>query len=122
MPKQSTERVDPLAAVGLTKKTDTGAGATQMIVSSAPAPAPAQPIPAEHPSPSLERSAAPERQTKEEDERATEKVTAYFTPPQYDHIDELRRQYRKRTKQRISVNALLRRLVEHANLEDILPN
>jgi len=62
----------------------------------------------------------PEEQ-KLDEERATQKLTAYFTSAQYDRIDELRSQYRKHTKQRISVNALLRRLVERAELEDILP-
>jgi hypothetical protein len=111
MAKQSTERADPLAAVGLQKKAP---GTTEQqeperkaeVLTPAPVSAPAP--------------ASQER--KSEEERATEKVTAYFTPPQYDHIEELRRQYRKRTKQRISVNALLRRLVERANVEDILPD
>lgn len=61
------------------------------------------------------------RQLKSDEEKATEKVTAYFTPEQYDHIEELQRAYRKRTKKRISVNELLRRLVTKANIDDILP-
>jgi hypothetical protein len=61
------------------------------------------------------------RPLKSDEEKATEKVTAYFTPEQYDHIEELQRAYRKRTKKRISVNELLRRLVTTANIEDILP-
>ena len=113
MAKPSTERADPLAEVGLQKK---ASGITEHrelergAEASAPPPAP------------VSVSSPTSQERKSEEERATEKVTAYFTPPQYDHIDELRRQYRKRTKQRISVNALLRRLVERANLEDILPD
>lgn len=116
MAKSSTERVDPLAAVGLQKKPGSTSSTTserepeRSAEISAPAPAP------------LSAPAPASQERKSEEERATEKVTAYFTPPQYDHIEELRRQYRKRTKQRISVNALLRRLVERANLEDILPD
>jgi hypothetical protein len=112
MPKQSTERADPLSAVGLQKKAP---GTTEQ-------PEPERGAEASAPPPALVSAPAPASQErKSEEERATEKVTAYFTPPQYDHIDELRRQYRKRTKQRISVNELIRRLVERANLEDILP-
>ncbi|GCF11199.1 hypothetical protein [Dictyobacter arantiisoli] len=58
---------------------------------------------------------------KSPDELASEKVTAYFTLPQYDKIEELRNAHRKKTGKRITVNALLRRLVEHATIEDILP-
>ena len=61
------------------------------------------------------------RELKSDEERATEKVTAYFTPPQYDKIEDLRKAHRKKTGKRISVNALLRRLVENATVEDILP-
>ncbi len=115
MAKQSTERADPLAALGLQKKPGSPSSTSEREPErgaevSAPAPAP------------LSAPAPASQERKSEEERATEKVTAYFTPPQYDHIEELRRQYRKRTKQRISVNALLRRLVERANLEDILPD
>lgn len=108
MAKPSTERADPLAAVGLRPKLPT-------VKKSEPQ------------APELEQTSAhmEERQAvrslKAEEERATEKVTAYFTPPQYDRIEELRRQYRKRTGKRISVNELLRRLAERANIEDILP-
>lgn len=52
---------------------------------------------------------------------ATEKVTAYFTPEQYDKIEELQRAHRKQTNKRISVNELLRRPVTNADIEDILP-
>lgn len=111
MAKQSTERVDPLAAVGLQKKPSTSTSERD----------PEREVEVFAPVP-LSAPAPASQERKSEEERATEKVTAYFTPPQYDHIEELRRQYRKRTKQRISVNALLRRLVERANLEDILPD
>jgi hypothetical protein len=60
------------------------------------------------------------RPLKADEDKATEKVTAYFTPEQYDHIEELQRAYRKRTKKRISVNELLRRLASNATIEDIL--
>lgn len=60
------------------------------------------------------------RPLKSDDEKATEKVTAYFTPEQYDKIEELQRAHRKRTGKRISVNELLRRLVISAQLNDIL--
>jgi hypothetical protein len=103
MAKSSTERADPLAAVGLQKKAP--GGTTEQ----------------REQEPDLKAETLAGRERKSEEERATEKVTAYFTPPQYDHIEELRRQYRKHTKRRISVNALLRRLVERANIEDILP-
>lgn len=107
MVKQSTERSDPLAAVGLTPKAPNRSSESQ-----APKlePQPAQPI----------DQATREKELKAVEERASEKVTAYFTPPQYDKIEELRRQHRKRTGKRLSVNELLRRLVEHASVEDIL--
>ncbi|MGH2478089.1 MAG: hypothetical protein ACRDHW_00320 [Ktedonobacteraceae bacterium] len=108
MPKQSTERADPLAAVGLQPKPATRSSEPQ-----APEVVVQMPVPS-----MVSRQAS--RELKAEEERATEKVTAYFTPPQYDRIEELRRQHRKRTGKRLSVNELLRRLVEHANLEDIL--
>lgn len=104
MPKQhSTERADPLAAVGLQPKKLTRP--EQPAVELEQIPAPASP---------------PTRILKAEEDLAKEKVTAYFTAPQYDKIEELRRQHRKRTGKRLSVNELLRRLVEHATIEDIL--
>lgn len=115
MPKPNTERADPLAAVGLKPKTFTSSSTSQSpelvqaVQSTGQATQSAEP-----------RISQPARELKADEERATEKVTAYFTPPQYDRIEELRRQYRKRTGKRISVNELLRRLVEHANIEDIL--
>lgn len=116
MPKSNTERADPLAAAGLKPKPPTRSSEPQtpeLEQITYPAGQPPQ-------------VAAPQtnlttRELKSEEERATEKVTAYFTPPQYDRIEELRRQYRKRTGKRLSVNELLRRLVEHAGIEDILP-
>lgn len=119
MVKQSTERTDPLAAAGLQPKQATRAeqGAALQSRQSSLSSQEAKSQTIQETPGRLEISS---QERKSEEERATEKVTAYFTPPQYDHIDELRRQYRKRTKQRISVNALLRRLVEHATIEDIL--
>lgn len=115
MPKPNTERADPLAAVGLRPKIPTSSSGLQ-------SPELEQTI---QPVSQVTQSAEshvnqPTRELKAEEERATEKVTAYFTPPQYDRIEELRRQHRKRTGKRISVNELLRRLVEHANIEDVL--
>lgn len=121
MPKPNTERADPLAAVGLKPKTPTSSTEPQapeleqrkLYPESAP----------EFQQRKLYPDAAESQATrplKAEEERATEKVTAYFTPPQYDRIEELRRQHRKRTGKRLSVNELLRRLVEHANIEDVL--
>lgn len=115
MPKPNTERADPLAAVGLKPKTSTSSSTSQSpelvqtVQFTGQATQSAEP-----------HISQPTRELKADEERATEKVTAYFTPPQYDRIEELRRQYRKRTGKRISVNELLRRLVEHANIEDIL--
>lgn len=111
MAKPSTERADPLAAVGLQKKPGGPGSATESergvdVPALAPAP--------------LSAPAPVSQERKTEEERATEKVTAYFTPPQYDKIEELRRQHRKKTGKRISVNALLRRLVEQATIEDLL--
>lgn len=107
MAKPSTERADPLATAGLRSKPLT-------VKESEPRASELEQTPVH----------MEERQTvkvlKAEEERATEKVTAYFTPPQYDRIKELRRQYRKRTGKCISVNKLLRRLVEQANIEDIV--
>lgn len=60
------------------------------------------------------------RPTKSDEAKATEKVTAYFTPTQYDKIEDLRRLHRKQTGRRISVNELLRRLVTNATIENIL--
>lgn len=108
MAKPSTERADPLAAAGLKPK-------------QAPAKESEQPqVPEMEQTPAQVTEHQVVRMLKPEEERATEKVTAYFTPPQYDRIEELRRQHRKRTGKRLSVNELLRRLVEHANIEDIL--
>jgi hypothetical protein len=83
------------------------------------APTRAYPYPDEEQEPE-EQPTARGRELKSDEEKATEKVTAYFTPAQYDQIEDLRRAYRKRTGKRISVNALLRRLVENASIEDLL--
>jgi hypothetical protein len=111
MPRKSTERRDPLKDAGLEPKPD--AAGTPLVQSNLPSASPGDT--------DGQREKNSGREPKSDDERATEKVTAYFTPVQYDKIEELRRAHRKRVGKRISVNALLRRLVENAVVEDILP-
>jgi hypothetical protein len=110
--KSSTERRNPLQDAGLEPKPATmGTPPTQGDV----LPLTTEGDTDEH------REKIGGREPKSDDEKATEKVTAYFTPVQYDKIEELRHAHRKRAGKRISVNALLRRLVENAAVEDILP-
>lgn len=113
MPSKNTERQNPLLAAGLQPKTPTPMRENEAM--STQAPAAAHPIATQ-----IEQAQRIIQRRKSEEERATEKVTAYFTPDQYDRIEDLRRQHRKRTGKRISVNALLRRLVERATIEDLL--
>jgi hypothetical protein len=109
--KKSTELADPLKAAGLEPKGSSANGASP---AGGLTTAPGQP----------ENSNVQEKGTgrvlKSDEEKATEQITAYFTVAQYDKIEELQRAYRKKAKKRITVNALLRRLVEHATVEDIL--
>jgi hypothetical protein len=93
---KSTERPNPLAAVGLQPKP--AARIEQKEVESERA--------AEMPESA--RIEETRQRRKSEEELATEKVTAYFTPPQYDKIEELRRAHRKRTGKRLSVNGRAR--------------
>lgn len=119
MPRKSTERQNPLEVAGLERKPST-TGAPP--VEDAPPPPVQNGLPPASPEDIKgQREKSGGRESKSDDEKATEKVTAYFTPVQYDKIEELQRAYRKRAKKRISVNALLRRLVENAAVEDILP-
>jgi hypothetical protein len=109
--RRSTERQNPLTNAGLKPKTQ---------------PSTQEPKEALQPEASSVANGQEQeerrggRPLKDDEEKATEKVTAYFTPQQYDKIDELRKAHRKRTGKRISVNVLLRRLVEVATIEDIL--
>lgn len=111
--KKTTEREDPLKAAGLEPR-PTGAS-----TNGAPNGKDASSQPENMDSNGLQEKAVG-RKLKPDEEKATEKVTAYFTISQYDKIEELQRGYRKKAKKRITVNALLRRLVEHATVEDIL--
>jgi len=114
--RKSTELEDPLKAAGLEpKRTGSSANGVPAGGLTTTSGAPGQP----------ENSNGPQekgtgRVLKPDEEKATEQVTAYFTTAQYDKIEELQRAYRKKAKKRITVNALLRRLVEHATVEDIL--
>jgi hypothetical protein len=111
----ASNRLDALAAAGLTPK--------QQTVPKTPTPAQERASDVSEPQSTIAESVDVKqggRPLKSDEEKATEKVTAYFTPEQYDHIEELQRAYRKRTKKRISVNELLRRLVTTATMEDIL--
>jgi hypothetical protein len=113
---RNTERANPLASAGLqpkaTAQVEQKEGESgRMAELSGTSVVDRQPEP----------QGIPVQRRKSEEEQATEKVTAYFTPPQYDKIEELRRLYRKRVGKRISVNALLRQLVERATVEDIFP-
>ncbi len=110
--RKSTEREDPLKAAGLEPKLTTGP-----LPDTSPA---GDEIPAPPGTHELQEKSKG-RELKPDEEKATEKVTAYFTIGQYDKIEELQRAYRKKAHKRISVNALLRRLVERAAVEDILP-
>jgi len=56
----------------------------------------------------------------QEKENATVELSLYLRPSQDDKIEDLRRAYKKRTKKKISANELIRRLIDHATLENIL--
>ena len=62
----------------------------------------------------------PVQQTKQDEEKATEKLTLYLFPRQSDKLDELLMQYKKRTGKRIQRNKVMRKLINQATLETLL--
>lgn len=56
------------------------------------------------------------------DEKATVELSLYLRPSHDDKIEDLRQAYRKRTGKKITANELMRRLIDHATLDDILPD
>lgn len=72
------------------------------------------------------RSTTVERQTVmplpdiNSEEKATIELSLYLRPRQDDKLEDLRRAYKKQTGKKITANELMRRLIDHATLEDIL--
>jgi hypothetical protein len=58
--------------------------------------------------------------SKNDEERATIELSLYLRPHHDDKLEDLRQAYRKRTGKKITANELMRRLIDHATLDDIL--
>jgi hypothetical protein len=57
---------------------------------------------------------------KSDEEKATIELSLYLRPHHDDKLEDLRRAYKKRTGKKITANELMRRLIDHATLEDLL--
>ncbi|WP_149403739.1 hypothetical protein [Dictyobacter arantiisoli] len=52
-------------------------------------------------------------------EKATIELSLYLRPSQDDKLEDLRRAYKRRVGKKISANEIMRRLIEHASLDDL---
>jgi hypothetical protein len=57
--------------------------------------------------------------TKEKPERATIEVSLYLTPSLDEKLEDLRREYKRRTGKRIMPNKIMRILIEQATIDDL---
>jgi hypothetical protein len=58
--------------------------------------------------------------SKSDEEKATIELSLYLRLSQDNKLDDLRHAYKKRTGKRITANELMRRLIDHATIDDIL--
>lgn len=54
------------------------------------------------------------------EEKATIEVSLYLRPSQDDKLEDLKREYKRRTRKKISSNQIMRLLIEKATLDDLL--
>ena len=57
----------------------------------------------------------------QDEEKNTEKITLYLTYTLYDKLEGLANEYRRRTRKRIDPNKLMRKMIERATIEELLP-
>jgi hypothetical protein len=53
-------------------------------------------------------------------EKATVELSLYLKPSQDDKLEDLKREYKKRTRKKISSNQIMRKLIDQATIEDLL--
>lgn len=58
--------------------------------------------------------------TTSQTERATFELSLYLKPSQDDKLEELKREYKRQTRKKISSNEIMRKLIEKATIEDLL--
>jgi len=56
----------------------------------------------------------------DEGEKATIELSLYLRPSQDDKLEDLRREYKRATRKKISANEIMRRLIDVATLEQLL--
>lgn len=54
------------------------------------------------------------------EEKATIEVSLYLRPSQDDKVEDLKREYKRRTRRKISSNQLMRLLIDRATIDDLL--
>jgi hypothetical protein len=54
------------------------------------------------------------------EEKATIEVSLYLRPSQDDKLEDLKREYKRRTRKKISSNQIMRLLIERATIDNIL--
>ena len=58
--------------------------------------------------------------TDQAEEKATIEVSLYLKPSQDDKLEDLKREYKRRKKKKISSNQIMRLLIERASINDLL--
>jgi hypothetical protein len=53
------------------------------------------------------------------EEKATIEISLYLRPSQDDKLEDLKREYKKRTRKKISSNQIMRLLIDRATLDDL---
>ena len=57
--------------------------------------------------------------TDQDEERATIELSLYLKPSQDDKLEELKREYKRRTRKKISSNQIMRLLIDKATIDDL---
>lgn len=56
----------------------------------------------------------------DQEEKATVEVSLYLRPSQDDKLDDLKREYKRRTRRKISSNQIMRLLIDRASIDNLL--
>jgi len=54
------------------------------------------------------------------EEKATIEISLYLRPSQDDKLEDLKREYKRRTRKKISSNQIMRLLIDRATIENLL--
>jgi len=54
------------------------------------------------------------------EEKATVEISLYLRPSQDDKLEDLKREYKRRKGKKISINQLIRLIIDRATLDDLL--